>query len=192
MCIRDRYIDYAWIIQFLVIVPLSSFILFSSVDAIMDALNQTVQEGSKATFDIIKFGMMGSILIALPVLPFFYKVNYMTILLTVLLFLISTSKTLLEPSFTNNNPLKVRFSQNINLSHGDGANVHVLGREGNFLRPMLEDLPSIKHSFTPINCNTVGNGMEICTYDGMKPNLLSSNWKTNISDMLKILSLIHI
>ncbi|KOH00398.1 Pff1p DI49_1106 [Saccharomyces eubayanus] len=183
---KPKYIDYAWIIQFLVIVPLSSFILFSSVDAIMDALNQTVQEGNKATLDIIKFGMMGSILIALPILPFFYKVNYMTILLTVLLFLISISKTLLEPPFTNNNPLKVRFSQNINLSHGDDANVHVLGREGNFLKPMLEDLPSIKHSFTPINCNTIANGMELCTYDGMRPNLLSSNWKTNISDMLKI------
>ncbi|CAI4055415.1 Pff1p SKDI_02G1800 [Saccharomyces kudriavzevii IFO 1802] len=183
---KTKYNDYAWVIQFLVIVPISSFILFSSVDAVMDALNQTVQEGNKATFDIIRFGMVGSILIALPILPFFYKVNYMTILLTVLIFLISTSKTLLEHPFTNNNPLKVRFSQNIDLSRGDGASVHVFGREGNFLKPMLEDLPSIKFNSTPINCTSVTNGMELCMYDGMQPNLLSTNAKTDISNMVKV------
>ncbi|EJS44804.1 YBR074W [Saccharomyces arboricola H-6] len=183
---KPEYIDYAWILQFLVIVPIASFILFSSVDAVMDAVNQTVQEGSKATFDIIKFGMVGSILIALPILPFFYKVNYMTISLTVLLFLISISKTLLEPSFTNNNPLKVRFSQNIDLVHGNGANVHVLGREGDLLKPMLEDLPSIKFNSIPINCTSVTNGMELCTYDGIEPNLLTTDGETDISNMLKV------
>ena len=183
---KAKYIDYVWIIQFLVIVPISSFILFNSVDAVMDALNQTVQEGTKATFDIIRFGMVGGILIALPILPFFYKVNFMTISLTVLLLLISVSKTLLEPPFTNKNPLKVRFSQSIDLSHGDAASVHVFGREGKLLKPMLQDLPSVKYSSTLINCTSVTNGMELCTYDGMQPNLLSTDEKTNISDMVKV------
>lgn len=181
-----EYTDYAWIIQYLLIVPISSFVLFNSVDAIMDALNQTVQEGSKATFDVIRFGMVGSILIALPILPFFYKVNYITVSLTVLLFLISASKTLLESPFTDNNPLKVRFSQNIDLSQGNAASVHLLGREGNLLKPMLEDLPSIKYSSTHINCTSMTNGMELCTYDGIQPNLLSTNGNTNISSMVKI------
>lgn len=184
--LKLEYTDYAWIIQFLLIVPIPSFILFNSVDVIMDALNHTVQEGSKATFDVLRFGMVGSILIALPILPFFYKVNYITISLTALLFLISASKTLLVHPFSNSNPLKVRFSQNIDLSQGNAASVHVLGREGNFLKPMLQDLPSIKYSSTHINCTSVTNGMELCMYDGMQPNLLSTNGNTNISSMVKV------
>ncbi|CAI6391181.1 BFH_HP2_G0002500.mRNA.1.CDS.1 [Saccharomyces cerevisiae] len=184
--LKLEYTDYAWIIQFLLIVPIPSFILFNSVDVIMDALNHTVQEGSKATFDVLRFGMVGSILMALPILPFFYKVNYITISLTALLFLISASKTLLVHPFTNSNPLKVRFSQNIDLSQGNAASVHVLGREGNFLKPMLQDLPSIKYSSTHINCTSVTNGMELCMYDGMQPNLLSTNGNTNISSMVKV------
>lgn len=176
-------LNYDWSLQFLLVVPLGTFIVFNAFDLILDALNQTVQESAKSSLDVMKVLLIGSILISLPVLPFVYRFNFVVIILFTVTFLVTISETFLGNSFTNDSPLKLRFSQSVNISNSSGTNaiVNVYGRQGGYIETLLNDLPSVKNDNKVVWCVDKFNGNEQCSYIGEQPNMIDAPFKENVS-----------
>ncbi|GAV55896.1 hypothetical protein ZYGR_0AZ00670 [Zygosaccharomyces rouxii] len=183
-------LNYDWSLQFLVAVPITTFIVFGCVDLSLDALKQTIQEGAAATAYVWNFVFLGGIMLTLPVLPFAYKFNYLTAMLFLIAFATTINLCFLQSPFTEWSPLKVKFSQEININNGTDAIVNVYGRKGGFLQPMLQDLPSVKQSGSDVWCQNEINGMERCLYAGYQPNPLDSQRPVSTSDFysLKVIS----
>lgn len=170
-----KALNYDWSLQFLITLPIATFFLFNSVDLILDALNQTIQEGSKSTINTWNILFLGSILIVLPLLPFTYKLNYLVGLLFAISFGISLALSLLQSPFTEQSPLKLRFEQTVDLNNSTNAIVSVLGRKGGFVSSVLDDLPSVKEQRKQVWCESLGDGNEQCSYVGYPPNLFDSS-----------------
>ncbi|CAR29600.1 hypothetical protein ZYGR_0AD02830 [Zygosaccharomyces rouxii] len=183
-------VNYDWSLQFLIAVPITTFIVFGCVDLGLDALKQTIQEGAVATVHVWNLVFLGGILLTLPVLPFAYKFNYLTAMSFLVAFATTLSLCFLQSPFTEGAPLKVRFSQEININNGTDAIVNVYGRKGGFLQPMLQDLPSVKQMSKDVWCQDELNGMERCLYVGYQPNPLDSQRPVSTEDIfsLKVVS----
>ncbi|SCW01682.1 LAFE_0E04984g1_1 [Lachancea fermentati] len=180
-------LNYDWSIQFLTVIPLTSFFMFMSVDVILEALDQTCQEGFKSSWSVVTISMIGGILIALPLVPFTYKLNYVVMLLMVLACAVSFMTAMFESPFTQVAPLKLRFSQDINL-YGDKhlATVNILGRQGEYISTVLEDLPSVKQNKLAVDCVPSGLGTEVCSYPGITPNLIDSHSEVSFSEVMRV------
>lgn len=169
-----KALNYDWCLQFLVSVPVLTYFLFTSVDLILSALNQTIQESEKATVTVWNIVLLGGILIVVPLLPFVYKLNYFVALTFGATFVISLGLATLRTPFTEQYPLKVRFSQSLNLDNNTDAVVSVFGRKG-FIPQILRDLPSVKIENKHISCQHKGDGNEECVYLGYPPSLVDSD-----------------
>lgn len=178
--------NYDWTLQFLVAVPTTTFIVFGCVNLGLDALKQTIQEGATATVYVWNFVFLSGILLTLPVLPFAYKFNYLTAMLFLGVFATTLSLCFFQNPFTEWAPLKVKFSQEININNGTDAIVNVYGRKDGFLQPMLQDLPSIKESGRNIWCQDENNGMERCLYAGYQPNPFDSQEPVSVNDIFSL------
>lgn len=179
-------LNYDWSIQFLITLPLAIFIAFNCADLILSALNQTIQEGTQATTNIWNLIFICSVLISIPLLPFSYKLNYIIAIAFSLIFSVSLMLSLLEAPFTEQAPLKVRFSQTVNLNNGSDAIVNIFGRKGGFISSMLQELPSIKENGKNIWCEDQGNGNEQCSYIGISPNAIDFTTKLKPHDMFSL------
>lgn len=179
-------LNYDWSIQFLIALPLATFIAFNSADLILSALNQTIQEGSQATTNIWNLIFIASVLVSIPLLPFSYKLNYVIAIGFYVIFSVSLILSLLEAPFTEQAPLKVRFSQTVNLNNGSDAIVNIFGRKGGFIPSMLQELPSIKENGKNIWCEDQGNGNEQCSYIGDSPNPADSTTMLKPRDMFSL------
>ncbi|QLQ80452.1 hypothetical protein HG537_0D04520 [Torulaspora globosa] len=180
-----KTLNYDWFLQFLVSVPVLTYFLFNSVDLILSALNQTIQESEKATVTLWNIVLLGGILIVVPLLPFVYKLNYLIALSFGVTFIISLGLATLRTPFTEQYPLKVRFAQSLNLDNNTDAVVSVFGREG-FIPQILQDLPSVKNENKHISCKYKGDGNEECRYVGYSPNLVDSNTQIEPYDIFSL------
>ncbi|QLL32195.1 hypothetical protein HG536_0C03630 [Torulaspora globosa] len=169
-----KTLNYDWCLQFLVAAPVLTYLLFNSVDLILSALNQTIQESEKATVILWNIILLGGVLIVVPLLPFVYKLNYFVVLSFCVTFIISLGLATLRTPFSEQYPLKVRFSQSLNLDNSTDAVVSVFGREG-FIPQILQDLPSVKNENKHISCRYTGDGNEECFYVGYSPSLVDSD-----------------
>lgn len=179
-------LNYDWSLQFLIAFPIASFFIFNSVDLLLDALNQTIQEGASSTVNTWNLLFVGSLLLVLPLLPFTYKLNYLVGLLFSAVFVVSLALSMILPPFTEQAPLKVRFMQTIDLSNSTEAVVSVFGRKGGFISPVLQDLPSIKEDKKRVWCESSTDGNEQCSYIGYPPNLFDSSSTLPIEDIFAI------
>lgn len=182
-------LNYDWSLQFLVVVPLATFFLFNNcLDLVLDALHQTCQESLKSTLDLSNFVMIGAIFVSIPLLPFTYKLNYIFGLITFATWSITCIVSLVRPAFTENSPLKLRFSQVIDLSNGtESSIVNIYGRSGGYIESVLKDLPSIKQSNKHIWCQQLKDGNEQCSYIAESPNLIDSDHAlSSFTDVLNI------
>lgn len=190
--------SYIWIVQFLITVPILSFFFFNIFDLILEGLNQTVQDNGNAIYKVFALIFIGGIITGLPMLPFAYKFSKAIVGFLVVTMVFTFISSLNQEAFNNVFPLKVRFLQTINLftsslenSTSIGAEVSIFSLAGGFALPMLKDMPSVKQqNITPV-CNIQDNKIEICTYDGLLPNLISYVTKKNheypdLHDLMRI------
>lgn len=167
-------LQYDWFIQYFCLVPISCYILFSCFLLALDALNQTIQESAAASRTVGNVVIISIFLVALPILPFVYKVNYASGLIFLCLGLTLLSSTLISQPFDELNPLKVRFSQTINLQNGSLPIVNIFTRKSFRINTMLSDLPSIKDTGAPVWCREINSDdSQVCNYIGEFPNLLN-------------------
>ncbi|KAL6946363.1 hypothetical protein ACO0RG_000510 [Hanseniaspora osmophila] len=158
---------YGWLLQYLVVVPGSLFILFNAGGLIIDALNQTVQDGDVFTDKIYKFIPLIAILIIVPILPFVTRLNYITILIVNCIMVISVIFSLTSEPFTESLPLKIRCGEywDLNVEPHLGQ-IYTFGREvtSNFMESVIMDLPSQKLSKHHTPSCTYTNGNALCKY----------------------------
>ncbi|CEP62826.1 Pff1p LALA0_S06e04720g [Lachancea lanzarotensis] len=179
--------NYDWSIQFILLVPLASIIMGLCSSQVLEAVNQTCQEGFKASWNVSMISMLSAVFVALPFLPFSYKLNYFVALLLVGVAACFGTLSLLQDPFTASSPLKLRFSQEADLNKGDNlAVVKVNGRQGTGIEHILRDLPTIKLSHTTIKCESDGLGSETCSYPGATPNIVDYHGDWNLSDAMSV------
>lgn len=182
----DYVLNCDWCLQFCIAVPITTFIIFGCIDLGLDVLRQNVQEGAAATVSVWKMVLLGGVFLSLPVLPFAYKINYLTATLFLAVFATTLSLCFLQSPFTEGAPLKVAFSQEINVNNGTDAIVNVYGRKGGFLEPMLVDLPSVKRDNRKVWCQDETDGMEGCSYVGLQPNPVDFQKSVTHSDLFSL------
>lgn len=181
--------SYDWSIQFLAIVPFSSFLLYNYGWLILEGLKKTVQESAtsqKLVFKTIKsLAIVGS----LPFLPFIFKVNRIVILVTVFCFVYGLSSVLISEPFDAANPLKLRFLQTIDLDKAPKSSVvSVFGRDESPIAQILADMPSVKQGETKVTCDVKKDGLKYCTYEGMAPHLVPGVHKAKELMLVKVLT----
>ncbi|KAH3683480.1 hypothetical protein WICPIJ_005564 [Wickerhamomyces pijperi] len=177
-----KSVNYDWILQFLILIPLSFILSYTSLDLILQGLSQTMQESSASQAFVYKLILGAGLLLTVPVLSFAYKLNYLFAVLLIISIVSSGFLSVSKPAFTQDSPIKFRFAQTINLDHGSQEPVvGVYGREG-FLGEILSDLPSVKSSGQEVVCEFVADGSELCSYVGLAPNLIDTNTTNSSND----------
>lgn len=157
--------SYDWSIQYIVIVPLSSLIIYNTGSLLLSGLNKSIQESlnaEKLIFDLIQ---LIAIALAIPLLPFIFKINRLLVTALILVLCLGFISIFFMPAFDQLNPLKLRFVQSISLDESsDISVVNVFGRYGSPMSNVLLDLPSLKESNETLECKPLQDGMQICSY----------------------------
>ncbi|KAH3662042.1 hypothetical protein OGAPHI_006223 [Ogataea philodendri] len=170
--------SYDWSIQFLLLVPLAIYIIFSNGELILQALNQTVQESSyfgKVTMHVL-VGV--AVWLGVPVTPFIHKLNAALVLFLAAVLLVGSTVSYFETPYSYANPLKLRFLETVNTAT-ESSLVSLSGRAG-YIEPMLRDIPSLKDSGNTVSCKVNSElDTEICQYEGPRPYLLDGTGANN-------------
>lgn len=172
---------YDWSLQFFILVPITFLLSFSSVELILEGLNQTIQESLKSNIFLFQLIFVFSILLTTPLLSFSYKLNSLFAILLILSIGIGGFISLFETPFTEISPIKLRFAQTIDLDTGSAPTVNVFGREG-FIEPFLRDLPSVKTKKEKVKCESLSDGIQVCSYKSERPYLVDGSSKQNDID----------
>ncbi|CAX44231.1 membrane-bound mettalopeptidase, putative [Candida dubliniensis CD36] len=167
-----QHFGYDWSLQYLLIVPISSLIIFNSGWLVLDGINKSIQESFAAENLIYLLIQLFSQFWILPILPFVYKLNRF-IVFGLTIFAISGVALIsfLDP-FNQENPLKLRFIQKVDLNKSQDSFVEVYGRKGIF-SDILSDMPSVKETHTKVECEALSDGLEACSYkSALAPNVI--------------------
>lgn len=177
-------LQYDWLIQFMISVPISIFLISTEGTLVLNALHQTVQESKfydESVWQILAF--VGSLL-AIILSPFLHKLNIFVVLFVIGLTLRNSLLSMITPSYTEDSPMKLRFVETFNLNSNETSG-NIYGREG-YITDVLLDVPYIRPQ--DIECTLVGSwGTEMCSYEGKRPWLLSGSMKDNdISNYMNV------
>ncbi|CDK26427.1 unnamed protein product [Kuraishia capsulata CBS 1993] len=169
---------YDWLLQFLIVAPLSILVVYLTGDLLLQGLGKTSQESARLGGATMEFLSIFAVLLGLPVVAFVHKFNAIMAVLLAITVLTSSVFTVLEPSYSWSSPLKVRFVQTIDLSGSKQPVVSLQARSG-FITDVLNDIPSIKNSDDAVICDTNADDSEICQYVGLRPWLVDGSAKKN-------------
>lgn len=184
-----KHYSYDWSIQFLFIVPISSFLLYNYGWLILEGLKKTLQESATSEYLVFRALKLLAVVVAVPYLPFIFKVNRIVFLVTIFLFVYGLGAIVISEPFTEANPLKLRFLQTIDLDNSPKSNlVSASGRANSSIAEILRDLPSVKESETEVVCNAKADGMTICNYEGLNPHLAPGTKNAQDLLLVKVLS----
>lgn len=180
-----KYFSYDWSLQFLLVVPLSSLIIFNSGELVLDGITKSIQESLKAEQLIYRFIKLFVVVWAIPFLPFIFKINRLVVIALVLLVLQGLFVVLFAEPFSLVNPLKLRFIQSIDLSATPYTNkVLVTGRDTSVVSDVLKDLPSFKSSGAELEIESLGDGVNRYSYDSALVPKIVPGYK--VEDLLDI------
>ncbi|KAK9475113.1 uncharacterized protein V1510DRAFT_410067 [Dipodascopsis tothii] len=162
--------DYAWLFEFLILVPFSVFLTSQIGFMAIDAVHQTLQEGGPAVYNVYLTVFVFIILLMLPILPFIHRIHFVVAFVLVLTFTGTFLASVFLFPFSAEDPLKVSFIQQIDLDNLDAGAVVTLTGLSPYTRHIAEDLPSTFYDHIychPSSARTV----ERCQYPGLYPNV---------------------
>lgn len=175
--------SYDWIIQFLIVVPVSLFCIYSTGLVVLDAMHQTPNEGISAVSFLCESISILSIAIGLVILPFVHRLNSFVLLVILIGTVYSAWISLVPFPYTKDAPMKALFYQEIDLSTQNPVPImNVRGTHGH-VYDALKGLPSVKSSESKITCHDIGEDQEHCTYEGLRPWVVGS---TDYNDWLQV------
>jgi hypothetical protein len=168
--------QYDWFFQFIILVPLTVFFVYTEGTLVLDALHQTVQESKLYDEAVWEFvGLMGALL-AISLTPFLDKLNVFMILFLIALSVHNGILTFFTPSYTESSPMKLRFAETFNVNTNSSSG-NVFGRQG-YIPEILSEVSYLDS--TDIKCTpNEFSGTETCSYTGKRPWLLSGTSKDN-------------
>lgn len=189
--IRKAAIDslnYDWSLQFFILVPTALYFIYFNVHEMLQAIYQNSQDGTASVKQVFFFLKAFAFVFSIPIIAFSHKLNYFLRLGLFLAIIFGTLIATYTFPFNYNNPLKISFYQQIDLDAEAQPIVNIIGSKS-YIKPFLQDLPSIKEAKTNIHCidNARRPGQEVCSYRGLDPNLVGNKTgKTNFDDILSV------
>lgn len=169
-----RLFSYDWLLQFLIIVPLSSFIIYNEGSLVLYGVNKSIQESLAAQNFIYKLVQAVAIVWAVPFLPFIFKLNRIIVLALLFVLFQGIIVIAFKSPFDDSNPLKLRFIETINLNSSPFTNtVQVTGRLMPLVEDILEDMPSFKLSHQKLSEFNAGDGVLYYSFESpLLPKLI--------------------
>ncbi|GEQ71975.1 hypothetical protein JCM33374_g5661 [Metschnikowia sp. JCM 33374] len=171
---QEKSFSYDWFIQFLIIAPISSYLIYNSGFLVLDGINKSIQESLAAQDMIYKFLKTFAVVWSIPFLPFIFKVNKIMVLVLIVALFHGIVTIGIKTPFDQSNPLKLRFLETINLNSNPPSNeITVSGRSMSLVESILKDLPSVKSNNSDIITTSVGDGMSIYSWNSsLHPSLV--------------------
>lgn len=182
---EKKSFSYDWLLQFLLIVPLSSLIIYNSGFLVLAGINKSIQESLEAQDFIYKIIQAFVIVWAIPFLPFIFKLNRVFVLALLIALIQGGLVISTKSAFDVENPLKLRFLETIDLNANPFTNtVSVSGRLMKLIENILEDIPSFKDNKAELLTSSLGDGMLLYSYGSqLTPDFIPGN---SIQDYLTI------
>lgn len=168
--------QYDWLIQFIILVPIPAFFIFTDGKLVLDALHETIQENK--LYDEAIWELVGLIAMLLAILlsPFMQKLNFISIQLTIGLFLYGILNSYYEVSYSESNPIKLRYVETFDINTNTSLS-NIFGRQG-YIPQILNDVPTILND--DIKCLKFNTSeTETCSYNGTRPYLVSGTMEDN-------------
>ncbi|KAF3000934.1 hypothetical protein E8E13_008792 [Curvularia kusanoi] len=158
--------SWIWILQFLLLVPITVILVGQIALLLTSALYQTPSDGNSSLFIYMSFAALTTLLIA-PAGPFAHRITYH---IPTFLFLVCVGTViynLVAFPFSREHRLKVYFVQQVNLDTGVNT-VSLTGVDG-YVQQIIAQLPSAQGSH--VNCSTpdVATRKELkkCEWEGL-------------------------
>ncbi|RCK54781.1 Vacuolar membrane protease [Candida viswanathii] len=157
-----QHFGYDWSLQFLLIVPISSLVIYNSGWLVIDGINKSIQESLVAENLIYLLIQLFAQFWILPILPFVYKLNRFIVLGLTAFAIVGVTVISFAQPFNHDNPLKLRFIEK------DGV-AHISGRTRVGIADIIGDMPSVKESGVKVRCESLADGNEDCFYKALLP-----------------------
>lgn len=161
-----RSFGYDWLVQFLVLVPAPSVLIFHSGYLALQGLNKNAQETLRGADFVYTFLQAYAVAWAVPLLPFVFKLNRIFVLVLLGLALQGAALVLLKEPFDAANPLKTRFIQNVDLDKLTNRVVYSSGATVEMMHSLLARIPSAK----TYECSQTD--VTQCEYPALPPHML--------------------
>lgn len=183
---ETKSFSYDWLIQFLVLVPISSYIIYSNGYLVLNGMEKTFQESLNGQKIVYFFVQAFAIFWALPFLPFIFKLNRIVVILLIAVLLQGLFVLNFSSPFDQENPLKLRFLETLDLNNSPATNtVQVFGRENTILENILKDMPSVKLQSAKVVAHPVGDGIARYEYPSKWTPIVGTG-ADDVEDYLKI------
>ncbi|CCE82876.1 Piso0_002631 [Millerozyma farinosa CBS 7064] len=181
-----KHHGYDWFAEYFVITPLSSLILYYTINLLLSGLTKSIQESLKSENLIYSVLEYSSIFLTLPLIPFTFKFNRILVGLITIFFLVGLTNIFIKNPFNEANPLKLRVLEQINLDVSKNeSNVFVYGRMNTPINSVINDLPSVKKNNIVPQCSMLQDGMVECSYKSILAPQLAPNF-SSFDDYLNI------
>lgn len=181
-----KHYSYDWFAEYLVITPLSSLILYYTINLVLSGLTKSIQESlqsEKLIYSVLEYL---SVFLTLPLIPFTFKFNRILVGLIAIFFLVGLTNIFIKDPFNAANPLKLRVLEQINLDVSKNeSSVFVYGRMNTRINSVIKDLPSVKQNHIEPQCSMLQDGMVECSYKSILAPQLAPN-VSSFDDYLKV------
>jgi hypothetical protein len=162
--------SWTWILQFLIL-STTVITFLGQVGLLMTStLYQTPADGSPA-LTIYLFVAVLSVLLLAPVSPFIHRITWQIPTVLIFIFAGTLIYNLLAFPFSANSPLKVYFTQQVNLN--TGLNQVSLTGLPPYVQTIAQSIPSAAGQ--TLNCSepdyTARHGLTKCSWSGPSPNI---------------------
>lgn len=164
--------SWIWIVQFLLLVPITVILVGQIALLLTSALYQTPSDGNSSLFIYLSFAALTTLLIA-PAGPFAHRITYH---IPTFLFLVCVGTViynLVAFPFSREHRLKVYFVQQVNLETGVNT-VSLTGVDG-YVQQVIAQLPSAQGTY--VNCSTpdvvTRKELKKCEWEGLPAKVVA-------------------
>lgn len=167
-----RLPQWTWFLQFLLLAPIPVILMGNLGLTAMTSLRMTGSDGSSLLTPLLTFGVI-TILLLLPVAPFIHRVTHHVPLFLLLVFIGTFIYNMIAFPFSIESRFKFFFQQVVDLDAGTDV-VQLYGLE-EFLRPIIDSVPSAAGQHIICNDESIKRGLQKCQYDAtsLAPELVA-------------------
>ena len=161
---------WTWLLQFILLAPFVIILVGQIGLLLTSAMHQTGADGNSVLLVYIAIAIL-STLILLPLAPFLHRLTYHIPTFLLLVLIGTLIYNLVAFPFSNNNRLKFRFIQTVDLESGINE-VTLTGIGDPYLRDAIEHIPSAAGQ--DLNCTKKPEGLAQCSWNGLSPRVVGN------------------